>query len=103
MDAMTAPPPADELGQFLRRNLSKMNFAQGFAWFHYRPQNTIREVLAPNFFGAVSGLVVPGDLITATCADGKVEFLVVVADGLGQVETAITSSLVLQSHNPARD
>ncbi|CAB4137464.1 hypothetical protein UFOVP326_31 [uncultured Caudovirales phage] len=100
MDAMTAAPSpaaaADELGGFLIRNLSNPFYAQGFTWWHYKPQNTIREVVAPNFFGGAADRMVPGDLIVASCADGKVEFLVTAAEEPDVVEAAITSSFIVQ-------
>lgn len=58
------------MAAFAIRNLSVLNYAQGFTMWHYRHAGTLKEVVARGFFNPAAGMIEPGDMIAISAADG---------------------------------
>ena len=53
------------------RNLSVLNYVQGFTLWHYKAgNNTLAEVTSPNFFNTANALFSPCDMVIVSAADG---------------------------------
>ena len=77
---------------FAIRNLSVLNYAQGFTSWHYRGHVatmgarltepiTMGEVQAPGFFDQARDMLVVGDLIIVSAGDGMVQLWVKEVEG----------------------
>ena len=74
---------------FAIRNLSVLNYAQGFTSWHYRGHATtlgatlvgVDEVQARGFFDQAKDMLVPGDLIIVSAGDGMVQLWVEGVEG----------------------
>ena len=58
---------------FAIRNISVLSYAQGFTYWHYKAEShTLCDCETPGFFDAASDVLVPGDFLTISAADGGV-------------------------------
>ena len=56
---------------FAIRNLSVLDYAQGFTGWHYKAGTaTLAEVKKSGFFDDAADMIAPGDMILVSAADG---------------------------------
>lgn len=56
--------------EFAIRNLSVLNYAQGFTMWHYRHAGRLSQAVARDFFNPAAGMIEPGDMVAISAADG---------------------------------
>ena len=68
-------------GTFKTRNLSVLAYAQGFTLWHYKGGSTpLATMRAPHFFNSVSEMVMTGDMVMVSGADGATVLVVAASD-----------------------
>ena len=55
---------------FAIRNLSVLAYAQGFTLWHYKADETLRQLAEPGFFDQAADVLTSGDLMMVSAADG---------------------------------
>lgn len=66
---------------FAIRNLSVLNYAQGFTLWVYKLHGiAVDQALAPGFFAACADMLAPGDLIILSGPDGSAAIAAVTPD-----------------------
>jgi hypothetical protein len=84
----------DGVVMFAIRNLSVLNYAQGYTSWHYRAradsgsEAAQKDVLAPDFFEQARDMLEAGDTVLCSCSDGGV---------LLYVHTSGTSSVKVEA------
>jgi hypothetical protein len=93
---------------FAIRNLSVLSFADGFTLWHYRGHTltmgatlvgpiTLDDVLRDDFFSVAGDLIVTGDMILVSAADGGMMLYVVGSSGVGPGEVTIKVAVMTQT------
>jgi len=63
------------------RNLSVLNYANGFTLWHYRTRDSLCEVTSKGYFKDASDMLKDGDFILVSSVDGgKLVFVTVIDD-----------------------
>lgn len=71
---------------FMLRNLSVLNYANGFTSWHYKTTDTIVEVCKPDYFANAADMLSPNDMIVINAAhnENKITFINTDKSGVSQ-------------------
>jgi hypothetical protein len=60
----------EQFQMFAMRNLSVLNYAQGFTLWVYKHSEDISQILQPGFFNSASDMMATGDVLMISARDG---------------------------------
>lgn len=72
---------------YVIRNLSMLNYANGFTLWHYRAaSHRVEDVEEPGFFDEAATMVKDGDMMLISAADGGAHRSIAVTNGTVRLE-----------------